>query len=101
MTTQNHTTNVYAIFFLVIICLNANVLQAQDFRPPARGLQVNQPLQLSKKYSAGMVHGEALFGVPEYGSKRGPLRIVDAMEGNESTGCDKWTLPASIKNTSW
>ena len=98
MTTQNHTTNVYAIFFLVIICLNANVLQAQDFRPPARGLQVNQPLQLSKKYSAGMVHGEALFGVPEYGSKRGPLRIVDAMEGNESTGCDKWTLPASIKN---
>jgi hypothetical protein len=49
MTKQNHTTNVYAVFFLVIICLNAHVLQAQDFRPPARGLQVNQPLQLSKK----------------------------------------------------
>ncbi len=57
---------------------------------------VNQPEGLFKRYNKGMAHGEALFGVPEYGSKRGPLRLLDAMNGTEMTGCDKWTLPAAL-----
>ena len=84
---------------LVVLCgiIVATTVLAQDFRPPSRGLQINQPQNLKKKYNAGMAHGEALFGVPEYGSKRGPLRLIDAMRGNESTGCDKWTLPPNLK----
>ena len=56
---------------------------------------VNQPEGLFKRYDK-MAHGEALFGVPEYGSKRGPLRVLDAMNGTEMTGCDQWTLPAEL-----
>jgi hypothetical protein len=84
---------------IVVLCgiIFATTVLAQDFRPPSRGLQINQPQKLKKKYNAGMAHGEALFGVPEYGSKRGPLRLIDAMRGNESTGCDKWTLPPNLK----
>ena len=85
--------------FVIVLCgiIVATTVLAQDFGTSSRGLQINQPQNLKRKYKAGMRHGEALFGIPEYGSKRGPLRLIDAMRGNESTGCDKWTLPPNVK----
>ena len=96
-TTRNMTLNYKLLLALALAtALVAPLPWRRTFDHQHEALWVNQPEGLFKRYDKGMAHGEALFGVPEYGSKRGPLRLLDAMNGTEMTGCDKWKLPAEL-----
>ena len=65
------------------------VAVAQDFRQPARGLVVDEPEGLSKRYVKGMAHGEALSasrstalsGVPSLDRRRAERNFRVAISG--------------------
>lgn len=84
---------------LLVLCLSPNPCLAQDATSPISGLKINRPASLAKQYREGMLHSMALFGVPHYGKKLGPVKIYDATNNSESDGCAGWTAdPAWSKH---
>ena len=80
---------------LLVLYLSPNPCLAQDATSPISGLKINRPASLAKQYREGMLHSMALFGVPHYGKKLGPVKIYDATNNSESDGCAGWTTDPS------
>jgi len=88
-----------SFLFVMVALLGTPGALGQDETSPIGGLKINRPASLQEQYPNGMLHSMALFGVPHYGKKLGPIKIYDASNNTEADGCSGWTAdPAWSKH---